>query len=397
MCMPVTPKSAVAGRIGERIRREGPIPYDRFVEAALYDADGGFFARGGGAGRAGRDFVTSPEVGALFGALVARWLDRACTELSRPDPFVVVDAGAGRGRLAADVLWAQPGCARALRYVLVERSAALRAAQRELLAVEPVDRALGPAVRIEPDEAPRPVTGIGPLVTALPELPALEVPDGVVMANELLDNLPFRIVERAGDGWTEIRVGLDGGGLVEVPVPAAADLARAADDVAAGAAVRSGARLPVPTATVEWLAACGHVLRRGFLVVIDFADTAASITARGQDQWLRTYRGHQRGEPPLADPGAQDIACDVPIEHLVTHAERAGFRLLEQATQEAWLTELGIADLTDEARGVWRERAAIGDLDAMAARSRVSEAAALTDPSGLGAHTVFVFEKAMRS
>ena len=119
---------ALAERIAERIRREGPIPFDRFVDTALYDEPGGFFARGGGAGRAGRDFVTSPEVGVLFGALVARFLDRGWSELSRPDPFVVVDAGAGRGRLASDVLRAEPDCGRALRYVLVERTAALRAA-----------------------------------------------------------------------------------------------------------------------------------------------------------------------------------------------------------------------------------------------------------------------------
>jgi SAM-dependent MidA family methyltransferase len=392
MCMPATPKPALA----ERIRREGPIPFDRFVDAALYDTADGFFARGGGAGRAGRDFVTSPEVGVLFGALVARFLDRAWTELARPDPFVVVDAGAGRGRLAADVLRAEPECARALRYVLVERSAALRAAQRDLLTLEPADRALGPAVQVEPDDAPWPVAGVGPLTTALPELPALEIPAGVVVANELLDNLPFRIVERNGDAWTEIRVGLADGDFVEVTVPAATEVAAAADDVASSATIADGARLPVPTAAADWLATCGHALRRGFLVVVDFADTAASIATRGQEQWLRTYRGHERGVPPLADPGAQDITCDVPVEHLVTHAERAGFRLVERVGQAEWLAALGIDDLADDARGVWRGRAAIGDLEAMAARSRVSEAAALTDPSGLGAHRVFVFAKAMR-
>jgi NADH dehydrogenase [ubiquinone] 1 alpha subcomplex assembly factor 7 len=387
----------VAERIAECIRREGPIPFDRFVATALYDEEEGFFARGGGAGRARRDFVTSPEVGALFGVLVARCLDRAWAELGRPDPFVAIDAGAGRGRLASDVLRARPDCARALRYVLVERSAALRAAQRELLAIEPADRALGPAVRVEPDEAPRPVTGLGPLTTALPELPALEIPDGVVIANELLDNLPFRIVERAGDGWSEIRVGLGDAGLVEVPVAASAAVTVAAETVAAGAAIPDGARLPVPTSTADWLGECGHVVRRGFLVVVDFADASASLAARGQDQWLRTYRRHQRGEHALADPGAQDITCDVPAEHLVTHAERAGFRLLETSTQAAWLAELGIDDLVDDARGVWRDHAAIGDLDAMAARSRVSEAAALTDLSGLGAHTVFRFARGVRN
>jgi len=380
-------------RIADRIRREGPIPFDRFVDAALYDVDGGFFAGGGGAGRAGRDFVTSPEVGALYGALVARYLDQAWTDLGQPDPFVVVDAGAGRGRLAADVLRAEPECGSALRYVLVERSAALRAAQRELLAVEPADRALGPSVRIEPDEAPLPVTGVGPIVTALGELPALEIPAGVVIANELLDNLPFRIVERTAKGWSEIRVGADDRGFVEVGVPAAPEVAGAADELAADADVRAGARLPLPTGTEDWLAACGHALRRGFLVVVDFADSAASLAERGHNQWLRTYRGHHRGEVPLAHPGRQDITHDVPCEHLVTHARRAGFRLLATTTQAQWLAGLGIDQLVDDARAVWRERAAIGDLDAMAARSRVSEAAALTDPSGLGAHHVFVLGK----
>ncbi|MEX2048295.1 MAG: SAM-dependent methyltransferase, partial [Gemmatimonadota bacterium] len=115
---------ALAEVLAERIHREGPIPFDAFVETALY-GDGGFFDRGRGAGRANRDFVTSPEVGQLFGAVVARALDRWWEELGRPDPFLVVDAGAGRGRLAADVLAASPESAGAMRLVLVERSAEL--------------------------------------------------------------------------------------------------------------------------------------------------------------------------------------------------------------------------------------------------------------------------------
>jgi SAM-dependent MidA family methyltransferase len=385
--------AALAERIAERIRREGPIPFDRYVDAALYDDEDGFFARGGGAGRAGRDFVTSPEVGTLFGALVARFLDRSWTELGRPDPFVVVDAGAGRGRLAADILRGGPACALALRSVLVERSAVLRAAQRELLTLEPADRAFGPAVRDEPDESPRPVEGIGPIVTSLPELPALELPDGVVLANELLDNLPFRIVERTGGAWNEVRVGSENSGFGEVVVPASPEVGAAADDVAADVPVADGARLPVPTATVDWLAECGHMLRRGFLVVLDYADAAASLAARPQHEWLRTYRAHQRGGAPLEAPGRQDITATVPAEHLLTHASRTGFRLVAQSTQAEWLRALGIDDLVDDARGLWRERAAVGDLEALAARSRVVEAAALTDRSGLGAHAVFVFAK----
>lgn len=351
--------------------------------------------RGGGAGRAGGDFVTSVEVGTLFGALVARALDRWWDTLDRPDPFVVVDAGAGRGRLAADVLRAAPTGAPALRYVMVERSPVLRAAQRELLPVEPAEDALGPAVRSDPDEPAVAVTGVGPIVTSLPDLPASPV-CGVVIANELLDNLPFGIVERSATGWLELRVGAGGDGLVEVLVPAPDELAVGADRVAAGATVPTGARLPVPTATAAWLHRVGDLLRRGYLVVVDYAADAATLTARGQNGWLRTYRGHDRGDAPLVAPGSQDITCDVPVEYLVDSARRAGFALIGQTTQAEWLRSLGVDELAEAAADGWRARALVGDLEAVAARSRVYEADALTDASGLGAHHVFVFEKTRR-
>src|SRR5258705_205582 len=213
------------------------------VDAALY-GDGGFFTRGQGAGRRGRDFVTSPEVGALYGALVARALDGFWDELDRPDPYLVVDAGAGRGRLAADVLASAPRCGPALRYVLVERSDALRAEQREMLVLEPFEDALGP---LSPDDGrDSPVAHAGPIATSLGELPAVPF-TGVVLANELLDNLPFRVVERRVDGWSEVRVGVTEGRFEEDVIPATVELAAEADRVASGQ-VPVGARLPVPTA-----------------------------------------------------------------------------------------------------------------------------------------------------
>jgi SAM-dependent MidA family methyltransferase len=247
-------------------------------------------------------------------------------------------------------------------------------------------------LRTASDEPLAPVTGLGPIVTSLAELPAV-VFDGVVLANELLDNLPFAVVEWGGDAWLEVRIGIGDGGLVEVLVPASPDLAVEADRVGAGATPALGARLPVPVATADWLVRVGEVLRRGYLAVIDYADAAASLLARGQDGWLRTYRRHERGGPPLAEPGRQDVTADVPVEHLVTMAERAGFRLHTYTTQREWLTALGIEEIADAGAQTWRERASVGDLEAVAARSRVHEADALTDPTGLGAHHVFVFEK----
>ncbi len=95
-----------------------------------------------------------------------------------------------------------------------------------------------------------PVTGMGPIVTALDDLPAVPL-DGVVLANELLDNLPFRVVERRDGTWWEVRVAVDGEALVESVVPATSELAAEADLVVTDPP--DGARVPVPTALAGWL------------------------------------------------------------------------------------------------------------------------------------------------
>ena len=153
----------------------GPIGFDEFVDHALYAPGHGFYQRGGGAGRR-RDFLTSPEVGPLFGAVLARALDGWWAELGRPDPFVVVEAGAGPGTLARSVRAAAPACGDALDLVLVEVGQAQWAMHPEgvrTLDALPAPGALGP----------------GPVV---------------VLANELLDNLPFALVERTATGFGRV-------------------------------------------------------------------------------------------------------------------------------------------------------------------------------------------------
>jgi SAM-dependent MidA family methyltransferase len=366
------------------------------MEAALYDPGAGFFATRGGAGRAGADFLTSVEVGSLFGALVARAIDGWWERLGGPDPFLVIDAGAGRGQLARDVLRAGPRCASALRYVLVERSAALRAAAAEHLSLEPAELALGPAVPPEPDEEPVAVPGSGPMVTALAELPAGPA-TGVVVGNELADNLPFRIVERTTGSWNEVRVAEAapsgaGSGFREIVLPADDGLAAAADRLVDGLDIPVGARLPVPTALSDWLRSAAAMLRRGVVAIVDYGGPAEELAARGQAGWLRTYRGQRRGGSPLDTPGSQDITADVPAEGLRRAAADAGLSVVTEMTQADWLRSLGIEELAEEARVAWHGRSAT-DLAAIAARSRVHEADALLDPGGLGAHRVTILGK----
>ena len=376
-----------AAALARLIRREGPVPFDVFMDVALY-SEGGFFASGHGAGRAAADFITSPEVGPLFGALVAAALDRSWEALGALDPFVVVEVGAGRGRLAHDVVRAAPRCLSALRYVLVERSPALRAEQRALVALEPPDEALGPYVMGA--DAPEPVAGSGPVITSLDELPGIEF-HGVVVANELLDNLPFGIAEFDGARWQEIRVGLDAGGaFVEMPVPALDPDVRMLERTTVACALAPGDRLPIPRGIARWLSQVAGALTRGDVVLIDTMDTAAGMLARGFGAWMRTYRAHERGGDPLVAPGSRDLVGDVVVEQLRHVAADCGFVVVADTDQATWLRALGLEALVDAGRREWEARAGIGDLAAMEARSRGPQAAALTDPAGLGAHRVVV-------
>ena len=376
--------------LADRIGRFGSIPFDEFVDVALYDPDDGFFAGlgAGGRGRAGRaggDFITSPEVGPLFGAVVARWLDARWEELGRPDPYVVVEAGAGRGALAISVLAAQPVCASALRYVLVERSAALRRAQGEHLSLSHPAEVLGPDGDVE-DGIESPAAGSGPLVCSLEDLPVERV-DGAVIANELLDNIPFRLFQKSADearddGWQEVRVTIDAGQLVELLVPADDDIAERLHALAPDA--RPGARVPLQDGALEWVRSALDVLRSGSVLVVDYAaPTTASLADRPVEEWLRTYRDHQRGGAPLDAPGTQDVTVEVAIDQLGA-ARTPGSNL----SQAEWLRRWGIEGMVEDGRRIWSERAGVGDLAALRARSRATEADALCDPTGLGAFRV---------
>jgi SAM-dependent MidA family methyltransferase len=96
----------LAARLARELAGSGRLTFAEYVESALYDPDDGFYATGGRAGRG--DFLTSPEVGPLFGALVGRALDAVWGALGRPDPFVVVEVGAGPGTLARTVRVGEP-------------------------------------------------------------------------------------------------------------------------------------------------------------------------------------------------------------------------------------------------------------------------------------------------
>ena len=343
--------------------------FDEYMDEALYGA-AGFYTRGGQPGSRDGDFATSVELGSLFGRCIAGYLDRAWHELGRPDPFVVIEGGAGRGTLCAQVLRHAEDCRGAMRYVMVERVERQR--DEALTTIRDLDLELCPPV-IATSDLP-----VGPLV-------------GVVLANELLDNLPFRLLERSHDGWQEVYVELaesatgaptdvdvqDAAGIVTEVLPEApADAAAMATALAPDAEM--GARIPLQLKAAVWTRRALSLLSNGRVLIFDYGIRAtAELAERPQSDWLRTYRSQRRGHNPLRAPGSADITCEVAFDQLPP-----GAMLFSQAD---WLTAAGIDELTADARALWQRHRSSPTAEALAARALLEEAAALTDPAGMGA------------
>ena len=302
---------------------------------ALYGAHG-FYTSGGSAGRRG-DFLTSPEVGPLFGAVVARWIEAEFRRLGEPSDFRIVEAGAGPGTLARSILLAAPQFTD--RYTTVEISAAQRL------------------------KHPAGVQVLG----EMPEEPFV----GVILANELVDNLPFRLAVFDG-GWREAVVEVAPDGSVSerlLPAPQEWTLLPVS--------APHGARAPIQSAAAEWVHNAQSLLAAGTLLSFDyFTARTSTLALRPWREWLRTYRGHERGGHYLRDIGQQDITTEVSLDQLPEpHAVR---------TQAQFLQRWDIEALVDEGRTVWEQSAAAPTLAALRMRSRVREAESLLDPTGLG-------------
>lgn len=314
------------------------MPYEDVVELALYDPEHGFYAAGGQAGRRG-DFITSPEIGPLFGHLVSRAIDHCWDDLGQPQDFTVIEFGAGPGTLARGILAAKPRCADSLTYIAVERSTAQRGLHPE--GVESVETLTNER--------------IGGGFT------------GMVIANELLDNLAFCPIQWDGATCLYSHVDVDERDeLVEVYLPIADRLhpvelaGRSTHDQQAAAA---------------WLdSVMGTVLATGRVIVIDYG------RLRSEDVTVRTFSDHGTAGQPLGELGSKDITVDVDLEALQLRVRPADTLQL----QKVWLESLGIAELVVEGRAIWEREAAVGGLDAIRGLSRAKEAEALCLDAGLG-------------
>ena len=125
--------SADAGRrangllavLRERIRRQGPLRLDAYMQSCLADPEHGYWRKACSLGADG-DFITAPEISQVFGEIVGLWAVTTWQRLGEPAPLRLIELGPGRGTLLRDGLRAaglvQPFLAGGFKAYLSERA-----------------------------------------------------------------------------------------------------------------------------------------------------------------------------------------------------------------------------------------------------------------------------------
>ena len=330
-------RSDAERRIHAAIEDHGPITFAEFMQLSLY-GPGGFYDRPP-VGAAG-DFVTSPHVHDVFGTLLGRAIRDLWMMLGAPEPFRLVEVGSGDGTLARLLLTALEDLP--IAYTAVEISDGARASLR---AVDGLD------VR---DEMP----------------PSADL----VLAHELLDNLPFRVVR----GGREVRIGGDGEALREVVVDIDDELADAVMRVSASRVTSEG-DLVVPVGAFAFVDRVAAALDPGASLLIDYGGVGS---AGGE---VHGYRGHRVVQDVLHAPGTTDITSGVDFGAIVRRARDAGLVAFGPVSQHDALMALGFERwLRDELARQHEQLDRREGIDAVRTWSGRSRATLLADPAALG-------------
>lgn len=357
-----TPELVAAIRAA--IAETGRITFARFMALALDHPQWGYYrVRDERPGRGG-DFLTAPELSPFFGHCLCRQVRQVWEELGRPDPFTVLEYGAGGGRLAYDILSAaraaDPAFAAALRYRLHEGNTYRREAARVLL----VGAGFDDRIALEGPDAPP--TADGPFV-------------GAIIANEFVDALPVHRVRGGADGALRecfVRWHDAAGGFAEVwGTPSTPRLAAAL--AAGGVTLQPGQLGEVNLAAGAWLVEAAARLARGLILTIDYGYPTAELYAlKRHTGTLRCYYRHTANDQPYVRVGQQDLTAHVDFGALERVGETVGLRTLGFVTQGPFLSNLGLGELLVATQTPGRPLD-----DYLADRSAVL---ALIDPGGMG-------------
>lgn len=312
-----------------RTSPEGFLPFDAFWDVALYGEHVGYYRRARSPFGPTGDYYTAPGVHPLFARSLAARLERVRELLDRPDPFRVVDLGAGDGTLLAGIVTAlgARGASEGVEAVVVDRSPELRSSARSRVA----DAARGPGVAVR---AASSLAELGPI-------------SGAVVANELLDAMPARRLRWTGSDWTELGLRWDGGRLepdeasVDRPLPPPPLPPLGPDD--------TGTVLEVTPAAEAIVRELADHLVEGLVVIADFGAEERELVAAHRRGTAAAVQRHRALPSVSVAPGRSDVSVWVNFTRIRCAAAAAGLVELAYRSQAEALGAWGFARELDRA------------------------------------------------
>ncbi|MGB6016063.1 MAG: class I SAM-dependent methyltransferase [Nodosilinea sp.] len=351
------------------------ISFAEFMALALYHPQGGYYTSQDAILGFEGDFVTSAHLGHDFGELLAIQFAEIWAHLERPDPFALVEMGAGQGLIAAEVLGTLqhhfPDCFAALSYQIAEKSGQMRAIQTDRLSPW-----AGRVTWVELDTLPD------------------DSITGCFFSNELVDALPVHQVVVTESGLQEIYVTLGSGAestlqeVVDVPsTPRLADYFAFVGVDLADPQYAPGYRTEVHLAALDWMKTVAAKLHQGYVLTVDYGYPASRYYSRARNQGtLQCYYRHAHHDNPYSHLGRQDITAHVNFTALEHQGEQCGLETLGATQQGMFLMALGLGDRLAALGQIQANDPATVNL-AIQRRDRLHQ---LINPMGLGNFVVLV-------
>lgn len=310
-------------KILERIGREGPITFERFMAMALYEPGLGYYASAKTDIGQAADFYTSTNLHALFGVMVGEQAVEMWKALGRPDSFTLVEQGPGRGLFAKDfldhIVNAHQELYKALTYCMLELNPFLIERQRTLLSAH---------------------SGAIRWCSNMDEINAGE---GVLFSNELVDSFPVHLLEFQEDGIREIYVCEKDGRLAFQP----GDLSEKEEIgnyfAGIGFSGFTGYRTELNLNAKRWISDASHLFDRGYIITVDYGfNTHDYYSPERSTGTLLCYYRHQTNDEPLLRVGEQDITAHVNFSALAEWGLEAGLRPMGFVSQSSFLLNMEI-------------------------------------------------------
>lgn len=312
-------------KILDRIRKEGRMTFDIFMEMALYDPEFGYYTSGPRAiGREG-DFYTSAHLHPVFGAMIGKQIAGMWEFMGRPDDFMIIEMGAGEGYLCRDMLDSfrnsdDPGLRAFLdrsTYTIVEMSPVYMKKQQALL------------------------SGYDGKVSWRGRIDELSPFIGCLVSNELLDAFPVHLVQME-EILKEVYVAGDEEGFREILGGVSREdiLTYFTDQ---GISIGKGFRTEVNLRMKEWISDISRVMKEGFIFTVDYGYPADEYYSDDRDRGtLLCYYRHQVGENPYVNIGEQDMTAHINFSALKRWGEASGFKTSGYCRQGVFLVSMGI-------------------------------------------------------